>query len=78
MADGVTPLPPTGPHPEIPDQPPPQDPTQFADYWRHLSRRQKNYLYNHDHNIGNHPGMPPVTMTIPARITTTGCTCPSR
>jgi hypothetical protein len=58
MAGGTTPLPPVGPHPEIPDRPPPEDPTQFADYWRSLSREQKDYLYSRDHNIGNHPGMP--------------------
>ncbi|WP_174397125.1 alpha/beta hydrolase [Mycolicibacterium sphagni] len=58
MAGGKTPIPPPGPHPEIPDQPPPQDPKQFAEYWRSLSKEQKDYLYNHDHNIGNHPGMP--------------------
>lgn len=58
MAGGKTPIPPTGPHPEIPDRPPPDDPKQFADYWRSLSKEQKDYLYNQNHNIGNHPGMP--------------------
>ncbi|MBB3750409.1 hypothetical protein FHT44_002870 [Mycolicibacterium sp. BK634] len=58
MAGGKTPLPPTGPHPEIPDKPPPDDPTQFAKYWEDLSKQQKDYLYGQDHNIGNHPGMP--------------------
>ncbi|WP_445169290.1 alpha/beta hydrolase [Mycolicibacterium sp. Dal123E01] len=58
MAGGKTPLPPSGPHPEIPDRPPPEDPTQFAEYWRSLSKEQKDYLYNQNHNIGNHPGMP--------------------
>ncbi|WP_233716860.1 alpha/beta hydrolase [Mycolicibacterium vinylchloridicum] len=58
MAGGKTPIPSTGPHPQIPDRPPPDDPTQFADYWRSLSKEQKDYLYSQDHNIGNHPGMP--------------------
>ncbi|WP_059021674.1 alpha/beta hydrolase [Mycobacterium sp. M26] len=55
MASGATPIPAQGPQP---DRPPPDDPKQFADYWRALSREQKDYLYNRDHNIGNHPGMP--------------------
>lgn len=58
MAGGKTPIPSSGPHPQIPDRPPPDDPTQFADYWRSLSKEQKDYLYSQDHNIGNHPGMP--------------------
>ncbi len=58
MASGKTAIPPSGPHPEIPDRPPPDDPKQFTDYWRSLSREQKDYLYSRDHNIGNHPGMP--------------------
>ncbi|MGY4709206.1 alpha/beta hydrolase [Mycolicibacterium sp. CBM1] len=58
MASGTTAIPPSGPHPEIPDHPPPDDPKQFAEYWRSLSRDQKDYLFSHDHNIGNHPGMP--------------------
>lgn len=58
MAGGKTPIPSAGPHPEIPAQPPPDDPKQFADYWRSLSKEQKDYLYNQNHNIGNHPGMP--------------------
>jgi Alpha/beta hydrolase len=40
------------------DQPLPEDPQQFADFWRSLSKEQKDYLYGTDHNIGNHPGMP--------------------
>jgi hypothetical protein len=58
MAGGKTPIPGSGPHPQIPDRPPPDDPKQFADYWRSLSKEQKDYLYSQDHNIGNHPGMP--------------------
>ncbi|TGD84757.1 hypothetical protein BayCH28_25290 [Mycolicibacterium sp. CH28] len=58
MASGKTAIPPPGPHPEIPDRPPPDDPKQFADYWRSLSKEQKDYLYNRDHNIGNNPNMP--------------------
>lgn len=55
MASGATPIPAAGPQP---DRPPPDDPKQFADYWRSLSQEQKDYLYSRDHNIGNHPGMP--------------------
>lgn len=58
MASGKTAIPASGLHPEIPDRPPPQDPKQFADYWRSLSKEQKDYLYNQDHNIGNNPNMP--------------------
>lgn len=58
MASGKTPIPSLGPHPEIPDRPPPSDPKQFADYWRSLSKEQKDYLYSQDHNIGNNPNMP--------------------
>jgi hypothetical protein len=58
MASGHTPIPTAGPHPEIPDRPPPDDPKQFADYWRSLSKEQKDYLYSQDHNIGNNPNMP--------------------
>ncbi|WP_243841370.1 alpha/beta hydrolase [Mycobacterium sp. DL592] len=55
MAAGATPIPASSPQP---DRPPPDDPKQFADYWQSLSTQQKDYLYNRDHNIGNHPGMP--------------------
>ncbi|MBB3606381.1 hypothetical protein FHT40_006072 [Mycolicibacterium sp. BK556] len=58
MAGGKTPIPLSGPHPEIPDWPPPDDPKRFADYWRSLAKEQKDYLYNQNHNTGNHPGMP--------------------
>lgn len=48
--DADAPAPPPGP---VPD-----DPTQFNDYWNSLTPGQKDWLYNADHNIGNHPGMP--------------------
>ncbi len=37
---------------------PPEDPAQFHDFWRSLSRRQRDQLYRRDRSIGNHPGMP--------------------
>lgn len=58
MASGHTPIPASGPHPQIPDRLPPDDPKEFTDYWRSLSQEQKDSLYSQDHNIGNHPGMP--------------------
>ena len=45
---------PAGPHGATP----PQDPAQFHDFWRSLSRRQRDALYRRDPSIGNHPGMP--------------------
>ncbi|KAA8961790.1 MAG: hypothetical protein F6Q13_12410 [Mycobacterium sp.] len=63
MADGDAPVP-AGPHdnrPEIQDalsKPLPEDPTQFYALWTRLSPQEKDWLYAHDHNIGNHPGMP--------------------
>ncbi|ORW19849.1 hypothetical protein AWC18_13440 [Mycolicibacter nonchromogenicus] len=48
--DADAPAPPPGP---VPD-----DPQQFNDYWNSLTPGQKDWLYNADHNIGNHPGMP--------------------
>ncbi|WP_181786759.1 alpha/beta hydrolase [Mycobacterium shimoidei] len=36
----------------------PEDPQQFHDLWDKLSKEEKDWLYSHDHNIGNHPGMP--------------------
>jgi hypothetical protein len=39
-------------------QPLPQDPKQFNDVWNNLTPEEKDWLYNQDHNIGNHPGMP--------------------
>jgi hypothetical protein len=37
---------------------PPEDPAQFGDFWRSLSRQQRDQLYRRDRGIGNHPGMP--------------------
>jgi hypothetical protein len=58
MADGQTPIPPDDLNKPLLDQPVPDDPKQFTDYWNKLSKEEKDYLYNRDHNIGNHPGMP--------------------
>ncbi|MBS4727644.1 hypothetical protein MSM1_04545 [Mycobacterium sp. SM1] len=41
-----------------PDDLPPEDPKQFHDWWQSLTPQQKDQAYDHDHNIGNHPGMP--------------------
>lgn len=38
--------------------PPPDDPKQFAQWWKQLSQQQKDAVYDRDHFIGNHPGMP--------------------
>ncbi|WAJ47095.1 alpha/beta hydrolase [Mycobacterium sp. Aquia_216] len=63
MADGDAPIPP-GPHDNRPDvqralsQPLPEDPKQFADLWNKLTPEEKDWLYNQDHNVGNHSGMP--------------------
>ncbi|MGV0625697.1 putative alpha/beta hydrolase [Mycolicibacter minnesotensis] len=48
--DADAPAPPPGPVPE--------DPKQFNEYWNSLTPGQKDWLYNADHSIGNHPGMP--------------------
>jgi hypothetical protein len=63
MATGAEPIPDT-PHdnrPEIQDalsRPLPGDPKQFHDLWDQLTPEEKDWLYQHDHSIGNHGGMP--------------------
>lgn len=63
MAIGETPIP-DAPHdnrPEIQEalgKPLPEDPQQFNDLWEQLTPEQKEWLYEHDHSIGNHHGMP--------------------
>lgn len=37
---------------------PPDDPQQFAQWWKHLTQAEKDAAYDRDHFIGNHPGMP--------------------
>ncbi len=37
---------------------PPKDPKEFHDWWQSLSPADKDRVYAHDHDIGNHPGMP--------------------
>lgn len=62
MAIGESPIP-DAPHdnrPEIQEalgKPLPDDPEQFADLWEQLTPEQKDWLYERDHGIGNHPGM---------------------
>ena len=58
MADGSVPIPDAGLNKPMLDQPLPEDPKEFTKFWNSLSREQKDYLYNKDHNVGNHPGMP--------------------
>ena len=58
MADGSVPIPDAGLNKPMLDQPLPEDPKEFTRFWNDLSKEQKDYLYNKDHNIGNHPGMP--------------------
>ena len=58
MADGSVPIPDAGLNKPMLDQPLPEDPKEFTKFWDSLSREQKDYLYNRDHNVGNHPGMP--------------------
>ncbi|WP_099022752.1 alpha/beta hydrolase [Mycolicibacterium palauense] len=63
MADGTDPIP-ASPHSSDPEVQAalngdvPQDPQQFEDLWNTLDTEQKDWLYAHDHSIGNHPGMP--------------------
>ncbi|MDT5181411.1 MAG: hypothetical protein QOJ95_5609 [Mycobacterium sp.] len=37
---------------------PPTDPQEFEDFWAKLTPEEKNWMYDQDHFIGNHPGMP--------------------
>ncbi|WP_236741495.1 alpha/beta hydrolase [Mycobacteroides abscessus] len=39
-------------------QPLPSDPKEFRELWDQLTPTEKDWLYNKDHFIGNHPGMP--------------------
>jgi Alpha/beta hydrolase len=74
MATGETPIPDT-PHdnrPEIQDalsKPPPEDPKQFHDLWEQLTQEQKDWLYQRDHSIGNHDGMPAIDRDTYNRLT---------
>lgn len=58
MADGSVPFDTDNLNKPMLDQPLPRDPKEFAKFWRSLTKEQKDYLYNKDHNIGHHPGMP--------------------
>ncbi len=44
--------------PSDPPQPVPEDPEKFREFWEKLSPEERNQLYEQDHRIGNHPGMP--------------------
>ncbi|BBZ06865.1 hypothetical protein MDOR_10340 [Mycolicibacterium doricum] len=63
MATGAEPIPDT-PHTNDPalqdalSRPMPEDPQQFNDLWEKLDQEEKDWLYERDHSIGNHPGMP--------------------
>lgn len=63
MATGDTPIP-DAPHdnrPEIQDalsRPLPEGPQQFNDLWDQLTPEEREWLYQQDHGVGNHPGMP--------------------
>ena len=63
MAIGESPIP-DAPHDNRPDiqealgKPLPEDPEKFNDLWEQLTREQKDWLYERDHSIGNHHGMP--------------------
>jgi hypothetical protein len=63
MADGDLAITP-GPHDSRPAilnalrEPLPDDPKQFNQLWNHLTPEEKDWLYSHDHSIGNHAGMP--------------------
>ncbi len=63
MATGAAALA-TAPHdnrPEILDalsRPLPRDPNEFKKLWDQLTPEEKRWLFNHDHSIGTHDGMP--------------------
>jgi hypothetical protein len=63
MADGDLPIPPGPRDNRLPIQtalcePLPDDPKKFNELWNRLTEEEKDCLYGHDHNIGNHAGMP--------------------
>ena len=69
MAIGESPIPdaPDDNRPEIQEalgKPLREDPQQFNDLWEQLTTEQKDWLYDRDHSIGNHPGMPFVDKNI--------------
>ncbi|WP_458317897.1 alpha/beta hydrolase [Mycolicibacterium brisbanense] len=48
----------TGDDPGGPPQKLPDDPKEFRKFWEKLTPEERNKLYEQDHRIGNHPGMP--------------------
>lgn len=63
MASGRTPVP-ASPHSNDANVqralngPLPDDPARFRNLWDTLSNEDRDLLYDRNHNIGNHPGMP--------------------
>lgn len=63
MAGGDTPIP-ASPHTNDPEiqaalnQPMPEDPREFNELWDKLNKEQRDWLFEQDPGIGNHPGMP--------------------
>jgi hypothetical protein len=45
---------------DVLSRPVPEDPKQFADFWEHLTPEQRDALYQRNHLIANHDGMPAV------------------
>ncbi|MFV1362620.1 alpha/beta hydrolase [Mycolicibacterium elephantis] len=56
MADGDQPIPDFSP--EAVAEPLPEDPEKFNERWEQLTEAEKDWLYEQDHFVGNHPGMP--------------------
>jgi hypothetical protein len=75
MANGKMPIPTGPPHDDRANnrdalrQPLPQDPKQFHDLWQQLTQEEKDWLYDRDHLIGNHDGMPTVDRDYYNRLT---------
>jgi hypothetical protein len=45
---------------DVLSRPVPDDPKQFTDFWEHLTPEQRDALYQRNHLIANHDGMPAV------------------
>ncbi|BBU21999.1 alpha/beta hydrolase [Mycobacterium xenopi] len=55
--------PPHDDRPEIQDalsKPLPDDPDKLHDLWEKLTPQERDWLYQHDHSLGNHDGLPAV------------------
>jgi len=53
-------------------RPLPDDPKQFRDLWAKLTSEEKDALFQRDHSIGNHDGMPAVDRDYYNRLTLDG------